>query len=96
MSFPKGEDPRYDLISLLIEKSRIEDFSDFFRYVPKTVVSNDLGMKLDRFNLGLEDPGIFTISKLKAMASLFRIDPLVLAKFMLKQPEKTPQSQDSE
>jgi len=67
-------DPRYDLIKPMLSQGRIESFTDIFKYIKKTVVANDLGKKVDRFTIMMEQPKKFSVEDVYEMAELFSID----------------------
>ena len=54
-------DPRYDLIKPMLSQGQIESFTDIFKYIKKTVVANDLGKKVDRFTVMMEQPKKFPL-----------------------------------
>jgi len=66
-------DPRYDLIKPMLSQGRIESFTDIFKYIKKTVVANDLGKKVDRFTIMMEQPKKFSVEDVYEMAELFSI-----------------------
>lgn len=67
-------DPRYDLINPMLSQGQIVSFTDIFKYIKKTVVANDLGKKVDRFSIMMEQPKKFSVEDVYEMADLFRID----------------------
>ena len=67
-------DPRYDLIKPMLSQGAIESFTDIFKYIKKTVVANDLGKKVDRFTIMMEQPKKFSVEDVYEMAGLFSID----------------------
>ncbi len=67
-------DPRYDLIKPMLSEGQIESFTDVFKYIKKTVVANDMGKKVDRFTIMMEQPKKFSVGDVYEMADLFRID----------------------
>jgi len=54
-------DKRYNLIKSLLSDGKIKVLSDIFDWVPKTIVSHDLGKKVSDFNKLLAKPGRFTM-----------------------------------
>ena len=74
-------DPRYEHIREKIEQGNIRSFNDIFFFIPKTVVANDLGKKVDRFNDMMEHVEKFTLEDLYQLAKHCKIngmDMLVL------------------
>lgn len=67
-------DPRYDLINPMLSQGQIVSFTDIFKYIKKTVVANDLGKKVDRFTIMMEQPKKFSVEDVYEMADLFSID----------------------
>lgn len=67
-------DPRYDLINPMLSQGQIVSFTDIFKYIKKTVVANDLGKKVDRFTIMMEQPKKFSVEDVYEMANLFSID----------------------
>jgi hypothetical protein len=66
-------DPRYDLIKEKIAKGNIKSFNEIFFFIPKTIVANDLGKKVNRFNEMMEHVGKFTLDELSVLARNFKI-----------------------
>jgi len=70
----KGIDPRYGLIRVMLDAGRLPSFMEIFRYIPKTVVANDMGIRLTAFNEMLRHPEKFTLTRILTFAHLFDID----------------------
>ena len=68
-------DPRYDLIKPMLSQGQIESFTDIFKYIKKTVVANDLGKKVDRFTIMMEQPKKFSVGDVYELAELCSLDP---------------------
>jgi hypothetical protein len=56
-------DHRYEIIPALYETGHIKSFNDIFKYIPKTVVANDMGKKVDRFTTLMNKVGGFTVDE---------------------------------
>lgn len=69
-----NRDPRYSVILSMYEKENIKSIFDIFTYVPKTRVSLDIGMRVDRFNKHLRKVDTFTLEHIARMASLCDLD----------------------
>ena len=67
-------DPRYDLIKPMLSQGQIESFTDIFKYIKKTVVANDLGKKVDRFTIMMEQPKKLSVADVYKLASLCSLD----------------------
>jgi hypothetical protein len=73
-------DPRYDLIKPMILGGKIASFNDIFKFIPKTVVANDLGKKVDRFNELMNRIEEFTLEELFIIAKFCEIDETQMLK----------------
>jgi hypothetical protein len=69
-----NRDPRYDLIKSLYERGKIVSFNDIFKYVPKTVVANDLGKKVDRFTELINGIGGFTLNEIALIGNFCELE----------------------
>lgn len=63
-------DHRYDYIKLMRDQGKIVTFNDIFKYIPKTVVANDVGKKVDRFTELMGRVEKFTLEEIFIMARL--------------------------
>ena len=84
-------DPRYDLIKLKLAKGYIKSFNDIFLFIPKTVVANDLGKKVDRFNHLMAQVGKFTLHDFDEIATRCNLslsDMLKLARIEFERQKK--------
>ncbi|HEV9034991.1 MAG TPA: hypothetical protein VGQ51_00170 [Puia sp.] len=68
-----NRDSRYDLIKPMLSEGKIVSFTDIFKYIPKTIVANDLGKKVDRFTVMMNQVEKFTLEELFKMAALCRL-----------------------
>ena len=82
------KDPRYDLIKPMLSDGHIESFTDVFKYIKKTVLANDLGKKVDRFTIMMEQPKKFSVGDVYEMAELFHIDVLQMFELLHKEELK--------
>ena len=69
-----NRDTRYDTIKHLITEGKIRSFNDIFKYVPKTIVANDLGKKVDRFTELMNRVEGFTLAELFMIAKFCEIN----------------------
>ncbi len=63
-----SRDHRYELIKPMLNAGNIESFNDIFKFIPKTVVANDLGKKVDRFTTLMNRVEKFTLDELFTIA----------------------------
>ena len=68
-----NRDSRYDLIKPMLLEGKIVSFTDIFKYIPKTIVANDLGKKVDRFTVMMNQVEKFTLEELFRMAAFCRL-----------------------
>lgn len=73
----EGLDYRYEIVKLLIEQGKARDFEGIFRYIPKTVVANDIGLKGNAMTHAIRDPARFNCRQLFRMAELFKVSPKI-------------------
>lgn len=82
-------DSRYDLIKPMIAEGKIICFTDIFKYIPKTIVANDIGKKVDRFTGLMNRVEGFTLEELFLIAknceiSESQIYKLVETEYLIK------------
>jgi len=77
-----NRDTRYDLITPMIDSGKIESFNDIFKYIPKTVVANDLGKKVDRFTALMNRVEKFTVEELFTIARFCSISESKILELM--------------
>lgn len=68
-----NRDPRYDLIKSMLSEGNIVFFTDIFKYIPKTVVANDLGKKVDRFTVMMNHVEKFTLEEVFRLAAMCKL-----------------------
>lgn len=78
-----GPDSRYADVKVLIQVGRITTLEQILKRIPKTVFSNDLNMKVDRFSECVDDPCHFTFRQILRMARLLRIDEKLFLSMMI-------------
>ena len=95
----QNRDTRYDLIKPMINAGNIESFNDIFKYIPKTVVANDLGKKVDRFTALMNRVEKFTVEELFTIARFCSINDQKILELMynehLKNKKKIIKSKTS-
>jgi len=67
------ENKRYDAIEPLVAKGNISYLSDIFIHVPKTVLANDIGKKVERFTELMNNMESFKLGDLYKIARLCKI-----------------------
>jgi hypothetical protein len=72
----------------MLSQGQIESFTDIFKYIKKTVVANDLGKKVDRFTIMMEQPKKFSVRDVYEMADLFSIDVQKMFELLYKEDLK--------
>jgi hypothetical protein len=58
----------------MYEKGHIKSLFDIFKYVPKTRVGLDIGMRVDRLNKFLKKVETFTLKDIESIAVLCDLD----------------------
>ena len=86
-----NRDPRYDLIRSLYDRGKIGSLNDIFKYIPKTVVANDLGKKGSRFSELLANVGAFTLDELALIGKFCELEESLI--FQLAEKEYFLQKQ---
>ena len=69
-----NRDPRYSVLLSMYEKGHIKSLFDIFKYVPKTRVGLDIGMRVDRLNKFLKRVETFTLKDIESIAVLSDLD----------------------
>lgn len=72
-----GLDYRYDIVKLFIEQGKVKTLEGVFKYIPKTIVANDIGLRGNAMTTAIRDPTRFTCMQLFRMSQLFDIEPKV-------------------
>ena len=82
-------DHRYELIPAMLEARRVQSFLDIFKFIPRTVVARDLGMKVARLSARLRHLENFTLAEIFIIGdfcglSRLKILELIKAEFALR------------
>jgi hypothetical protein len=85
----RKRDDRYDLIKSMMRDGKIKSLLDIFKYIPKTVVADDLGKKVDRFNELMNRVDQFTVEELFLMASWCNLSPEEILQLTLVEYRKS-------
>jgi len=78
-------DPRFQAVQSMHKTGGLKSFNDIFLLVPKTVIANKMGKKVDRFNELMSDVGEFTLDEIAFVASLFDISVNDMVQLWLKE-----------
>jgi len=68
------KDKRYGTIKVLIETNNINQLSDIFDTLPKTVLAKDIGMNYGRFLKKTKELGLFNLKEVYKIADLIAVD----------------------
>ena len=68
------KDHRYKTVRVLIESGIITEFNQIFLYIPKSVVSEDMGINYSRFVRLLQQVELFRLKELIMMSGFFEVD----------------------
>lgn len=69
-----AKDHRYKTVRVLIESGIITEFNQIFLYIPKSVVSEDMGINYSRFVRLLQQVELFRLKELIMMSGFFEVD----------------------
>jgi hypothetical protein len=69
-----AKDHRYKTVKVLIESSIITEFNQIFLYIPKSVVSEDMGINYSRFVRLLQQVELFRLKELIIMSGFFEVE----------------------
>jgi len=81
----RPRDPRYDLIKAMIVDGKITCFRHIFKYVPKSVVSKDLGKRVSRFNRAMNHIDEFKLQELFRIAKLCNLEEWEITKLAVNE-----------
>lgn len=77
-------DRRYELIRTMFNDGKIKTLNDIFVFVPKTIVANDLGKKVDRFTALINKVERFTMEDLFRIARLCDLEESQILQLVMK------------
>ena len=83
-----SKDKRYTAIRSMVETGILSGFKEIFDIIPKTLVSNDLGMNYQTFTRKVNEPDLFTLRELAKIAHLMAVKPMTLVELILKDLER--------
>jgi hypothetical protein len=69
-----AKDHRYKTVKVLIESGIITEFNQIFLYIPKSVVSEDMGINYSRFVRLLQQVELFRLKELIIMSGFFEVE----------------------
>jgi hypothetical protein len=67
-------DHRYKTVKVLIDSGIITEFNQIFLYIPKSVVSEDMGINYSRFVRLLQQVELFRLKELIIMSGFFEVE----------------------
>ena len=79
------KDERYNYVRYLFEKGEIKTFDDIFKVLPKTVLSQDMGVGSKRFRELMHNLQWLTLKEIFIMAHFFQIKEGVMLRLILQQ-----------
>lgn len=83
-----GMNQEYAKVKHLVETGFIKEFPEFIEQFQKKTLYMHLGMGNVAFGRRLDDPGLFTLNQIAAMATLVGIDPPILAAMAVRARKK--------
>lgn len=69
-----AKDHRYKTVKVLIESGIITEFNQIFLYIPKSVVSEDMGINYSRFVRLIQQVELFRLKELIMMSGFFEVE----------------------
>ena len=69
-----SRDHRYKTVKVLIDSGIITEFNQIFLYIPKSVVSEDMGINYSRFVRLLQQVELFRLKELIIMSGFFEVE----------------------
>ena len=73
-----SKDVRYNVVKQIIQSGLIEELSDIFKYIPKTIVANDLEKDTGRTYVFFEKMEQLTLRDIYRLAQLIEVDAPVI------------------
>jgi hypothetical protein len=67
-------DARFEAVQSMHKTGKLRSFNDIFLLVPKTVIANKLGKKVDRFNELMNHVEQFKLEEIVFIGTLFDIN----------------------
>lgn len=83
-----AKDPRYITVKFFLKKGHITTFRDIFKYIPYTVVANDLHTNNNRMKRLIEDPGLFHLYEIYKLADLIEYDKRKFGLFIMEDVDR--------
>ena len=78
-------DARFEAVQSMHKTGKLKSFNDIFLIVPKTVVANKLGKKVDRFNELMSHVGQFKLDEIAFIGTLFDISANDMVQLWMKE-----------
>jgi hypothetical protein len=84
----KKKDKRYAIVKRMINYGATTTFTQILEIIPKTVLTNDLGMHAYTFDKLMKDTGRFALEDIYKMASIIGIDDWKMLELFLNEKDK--------
>lgn len=79
------KDKRYKIVQKLIRSGDVKLLTDIFEVIPVTTVAVALGSNWDQLTKRINQPGIFRMSEIMAMAAYFEVDERIMLEIVFSQ-----------
>ena len=76
-SLKMEKDQRYEFARLQLERGKITEFNQIFRYIPKSVVAGDLGIARHSFNKKINRVEKFTFEDIISIGRFMAVDDML-------------------
>ena len=86
-----ANDYRYNHVKSIWSAEDLKSFNQMFTIIPKSIVSDDLGVNYGRFAKKANDPVLFTFKEALEIADLANIPFRSMVQLMLADIENSPQ-----
>jgi hypothetical protein len=80
-----AKDRRYKTLKILIEGGHIKELRQMFDHIPKSVVSQDLGMNYERFVNKINHIELFTLKELFLIMTFIGVDEKLMLELAFSQ-----------
>lgn len=80
-----SKDPRYKEVKKIIQSGLIQELSEIFKHIPKSIVAADLGKNTGRTYVFFESPEDLTFKDIYRLTQLIEVDKLVIVNLIEKQ-----------
>lgn len=80
-----SKDERYKEVKKIINSGLITELHEIFKYIPKSVVANDLGKNTGRTYIFTETPEDLTYKDIGRLVELFEVDRQIILRLIDQQ-----------